>query len=169
MIKVVIQGVLYSQVIIFSSLANDSGSFGVTGQFTVRAGNVESCPSPLDIKNKDGVFTAPANTQRARWAGVIVDGDFDYVVKFEKAMFFLLETKPFKQGLLNSCVYMTFAGKQLDLRLDFERPNKSLMRLGESSWRHSQEFSSPSVVECSDQFRDACRFSLLPSNAKTES
>lgn len=127
------------------------------------AGSIEFCPSPLDIKNKNGIFTAPAKEHPAGWIGVILDSEYDYAVQFEKAYFFVLRRKIEKNlGFLDKCTYTTSSGKNLELRLSLGNSENKIMSVEGISWKPSRDTSSSLALECTDQFRDACRFSLKP-------
>lgn len=161
--KVIARSFFLSSLILLPGMANSTDSLDYEKNSLEVASSVESCPSPLDIKNKNGIFTASANEHPAGWIGVILDSEYDYAVKFEKAYFFVLRRKIEKHlGFLDKCTYTTFSGKNLELRLSLGRLENKFMSVEGTSWNPSLDISSSLVLECTDQFRDACRFSLSP-------
>jgi len=121
----------------------------------------ESCPSPLDIKNKEGVFTSAGKSGTAQWVGVLLNGEFDHVMAFERGIFFLTQKGPGNIGILSGCLYKTMGGEYLNMQLDSGTTYNHIMWVGRSlSWTESRKFSSPAILECSGKFKDACSFSM---------
>lgn len=144
-------------------MADSTDSLNSVKKPLADANSIESCPSPLDIENKKGIFTAPAKEHPAGWIGALIDSEYDYAVKFEKAYFFVLRRKIEKHlGFLDKCTYTTFSGKSLELRLAHGRLDNKFMSVEGTSWKPSRDISSSLALECTDQFRDACKFSLKP-------
>lgn len=125
------------------------------------SGDQESCPLPRDIKSAMGVFTAPAKSEGAEWVGVLLNGAMDAVTRFEKSYFVVTRQGVDKVGFINDCIYMTSGGRYLNMRLDLGGNYKQVMWVRSSlSWKESGDFSSSTVLECSDTYRDACSFYL---------
>lgn len=121
----------------------------------------ESCPFPYDIKNKNGVFTSPARMEGAQWVGVMLEAATDSVEKFERGIFILTGKYNQRSGFINGCTYVSVGGKQVDMRFVTAGGKKMPMQVGLSVlWKASRDFYSPAILECTDQFRDACSFSL---------
>lgn len=126
---------------------------------SAKPGYQQSCPLPRSINNKGGVFVAPANGMGAEWQGVLVGHDSEVVESFEKGVFILIKPGVDKVGFINSCIYIVSGGRCLHMRLDFGMDDNKTMSLGKSpSWRVSQGFYSPVILECTDDFRNACSF-----------
>ncbi|MBM0284981.1 DUF3757 domain-containing protein [Pseudomonas chlororaphis] len=124
-------------------------------------GDQESCPSPRDIKGMMGIFSAPAKSEGAEWVGVLVDGAMEAVTNFEKSYFVLTHQGGDKVGFINSCIYVTSGGRYLNMHLDLGGHYKQVMWVGSSlSWKESRDFSSSTILECTDTYRDACSFYL---------
>lgn len=165
MARLMIWGVLCSQLFVLLCMADDTVPAHITERLQVRSNDNESCPSPFDIKNRNWIFTAPAKGRGSEWVGVVMDSDYDYVSKFEKAIFVLTQKTPLKQGFINSCIYATYGGRRLDLRLNIAGVDNKIMKAGETgSWKEPRGSLSSAVLECTDQFRGACNFSLEPNH-----
>lgn len=124
-------------------------------------GDQESCPSPRDIKGVMGIFSAPAKSEGVEWTGVLVDGAMEAVTNFEKSYFVLTHQGVDKVGFINSCIYVTSGGRYLNMHLDLGGHYKQVMWIGSSlSWKESRDFSSSTILECTDTYRDACSFYL---------
>ncbi|MHA6572764.1 DUF3757 domain-containing protein [Pseudomonas yamanorum] len=148
------------QLTALSCMADSADALDNTRRLAEDTTNIETCPSPLDIKNKSGIFTASAKQGTVKWTGVLIDSEYDYAIEFEKAYFFVLGRETKNLGLLDKCTYLTFSGKHLDLRLSFDSLDRKLMRIGDISWKPSRDVPSSLVLECTAQFRDACSVSL---------
>lgn len=160
--KAISRNLFFLHLILLPGMAVSSDALDPAKTSSEVASSTESCPSPLDIKNKKGIFTAPTKEHPAGWIGVILDSEDDYATKFEKAYFFVLRGKAEQHlGFLDKCTYTTFSGKNLELRLALGRLDNKLMSVEGTSWKPSREIFSL-ALECTDQFRDACRFSLNP-------
>lgn len=161
--KVIVRSLFLSHLIVFPCIADSTDPLDYIKRSLEDASNVESCPSPLDIKNKNGIFTASSKERSTGWIGALIDSEYDYTVKFEKAYFFVLRRKIEKHlGFLDKCTYTTFSGKTLELRLAHGRLDNKFMSVEGTSWKPSRDIASSLALECTDQFRDACRFSLKP-------
>ena len=125
-----------------------------------RPGYRQSCPLPSSINNKGGIFVAPANGVGAEWQGVLVDYAAEVVEKFERGVFILTKPGIDKVGFINSCTYAVSGGRRLHMRLDFGVDDHKNMRVARSpSWRISHYyFYSPVILECTDDFKQACSF-----------
>ena len=146
---------LSTQMLMFACAEAGNEYFDMSG----RPGYRQSCPLPSSINNKGGIFVAPANGAGAEWQGVLVDHDSEGVERFEKGIFILTKPGVDKVGFINSCIYIVSGGKRLHMRLDFGIDDNKTMSVGKSpSWRVSQGFYSPVILECTDDFRNACSF-----------
>ncbi|MHA6575452.1 DUF3757 domain-containing protein [Pseudomonas yamanorum] len=160
MSKMIFRSFFLLQLAALSGMADSADSLDNTRRLTENTRSFETCPSPLDVKNKNGIFTASANQHAAKWTGVLIDSEHDYTIKFKKAYFFVLDRETEKLGFLEKCTYLTFSGKHLDLRLSIDSLDRGFMRVGDTSWKPSRDIPSPLVFECTAQFRDACGVSL---------
>ncbi|MBP5059712.1 DUF3757 domain-containing protein [Pseudomonas chlororaphis] len=155
--KLVFWGMLCSQLFTFSHAAPGSNYFNIPDW----SGDQGSCPLPRDIKARTGVFTAPAKNEGAEWVGVLVDGVMEAVTNFEKSYFVLTHQGVDKVGFINNCIYVTSGGRYLNMHLDLGSNYKQVMWIGNSlSWKESRDFSSSTILECTDTYRDACSFYL---------
>lgn len=119
----------------------------------------QSYPMLRSINNEAGVFVAPANGVGVEWQGVLVDYDLEKVERFEKGVFILTKPGVDEVGFIDGCVYVVSGGRRLHMRLNFENEHNKIMSVGKSpSWKMSHDFYSPVILECTDDFRDACSF-----------
>ncbi|NNA71260.1 DUF3757 domain-containing protein [Pseudomonas lactis] len=117
----------------------------------------ESCPLPMDIENKDGVFMSAAKRTGVAWVGVVVGAAVEEVIRFNKAIFVLTNSAIDSEGFISGCVYSLSGGRFLSLRLASVDGREHVMSVGAfPSWRVSLDYYSPAILECNDQFRDAC-------------
>ncbi|WP_186828373.1 DUF3757 domain-containing protein [Pseudomonas chlororaphis] len=155
--RLVCWGLLCSQLFTFVYAAPGSNYFDIPDW----SGDQESCPVPRDINSKVGVFTAPAKNEGAEWVGVLLDGAMETITHFEKSYFVLTREGVDKVGFINNCIYQTSGGRYLNMRLDLGANYKQVMWIGNSlSWKTSRDFSSSTILECTDTYRDACSFYL---------
>ena len=146
---------LCTQMLMFACAEAGNEYFDVSA----KPGYQQSCPLPRSINNKGGVFVAPAKGMGAEWQGVLVDHDSEVVERFEKGVFVLTKPGVDKVGFINSCIYVVSGGRRLHMRLDFGMDDNKIMSVGKSpSWRVSQGSYSPVILECTDDFRNACNF-----------
>lgn len=147
---------LCTQMLMFACAEAGNEYFDVSG----RPSYQQSCPLPRSINHKGGIFVAPANGVGAEWQGVLVDHAAEVVERFEKGVFVLTKPGVDKVGFINSCIYVVSGGRRLHMRLDFGVDDNKDMRVARSpSWRISQYFfNSPVILECSDDFKNACSF-----------
>lgn len=124
-------------------------------------GDEESCPAPRNMQNDRGVFSSPAKLKGVYWTGVLLNGVMERAVTFEKAVFVLTEKYSENRGFLSSCIYATSEGRYLHMRLDAGNRHDEVMWIARSlSWSKTQEFSSGTILECTDKGERACGFFL---------
>ncbi|MBC3256900.1 DUF3757 domain-containing protein [Pseudomonas paralactis] len=121
-------------------------------------GDEESCPAPGNIHSSHGVFRAPAKSEGVDWVGMSQGDVGENVLAFTKAIFVLAEQNSESRGFLASCIYRTSAGRYLSMRLDGNEYGHIMWIARSASWRQSQDFSSKTILECTDKGTRACGF-----------
>lgn len=157
MFRLIRWSLLCSQLFVFAHAASDKKMT----EAPAWPGNQESCPAPKDIQNRAEIFTSPAKSDGAEWVGVVLGGSMESITNFEKGFFVLTKKNIDSSGFISSCIYLTSGGKYLNMRLELGENYKQIMWVGRSvSWKESRDFSSPSILECTDKNQGACGFFL---------
>lgn len=121
----------------------------------------ESCPLPRDINQNSEIFTSPAKTDGAEWVGVLIGGEHESVLDFEKGLFVLTQDDYNGSGFLSSCIYSTSGGRYLNMRLELGMKYQQTMWIEHvSPWKPPSDNPTSAMLECDSKKLAGCAFYL---------
>lgn len=134
---------------------------------TAWAADFEHCPTPTDIKQQGGVYTADARDGESKWLGVVQASKPQAVARFQEAIFYPAHEADPSLGVLSKCTYALADGAQMDMRYRTDvNPDVAIKLEKVGNWAVKEGPFGIPYRACTDVMPGACAFSEVTENRK---
>ncbi|VVO43954.1 hypothetical protein PS723_06267 [Pseudomonas fluorescens] len=124
--------------------------------------DIDHCPTPERIKNKQGIYTASTISRQGQWIGALSSDAPAAITRFIRAVYFSNPTEGMERGILHRCTYRTASNEMVDLNFHANKALQLSVRLlDRENWKKRNSPTGLHMYVCTSKEEGGCVFSVL--------